>query len=97
MEFITSNELESLIDDTTESLLTLFKEHKDELIKLIGEDRYNRQLNALEVLLKKEIEEGVFQNIEDILDDRPETLKDVKLDKGFATQCGIKGSKLSGG
>jgi len=60
MEFITSNELESLIDDTTESLLTLFKENKDELIKLIGEDRYNRQLNALEVLLKKEIEEGVF-------------------------------------
>lgn len=77
MEFITSNELESLIDDTTESLLKLFKENKDELIKIIGEDRYNRQLNALEVLLKKEIEEGVFQNIEDILDDRPETLKDV--------------------
>jgi hypothetical protein len=60
MEFITSNELESLIDDTTESLLKLFKENKDELIKIIGEDRYNRQLNALEVLLKKEIEEGVF-------------------------------------
>ena len=77
MEFITSNELESLMDDTTESLLKLFKENKDELIKIIGEDRYNRQLNALEVLLKKEIEEGVFQNIEDILDDRPETLKDV--------------------
>ena len=60
MEFITSNELESLMDDTTESLLKLFKENKDELIKIIGEDRYNRQLNALEVLLKKEIEEGVF-------------------------------------
>jgi len=31
------------------------------------------------------------------IDDREESLKDINLHAGFDIQCGMKGSKLSGG
>ncbi len=33
----------------------------------------------------------------DNIDERDESLKDMKLIEGFNIQCGLKGSKLSGG
>jgi len=54
-------------------------------------------LKLCKIRVKKEKDEGVFTPIDDILDDRTDDLKDVELDKGFSTKCGMKGNKLSGG
>ena len=47
----------------------------------------------------KEIEDkkGLFKYIQGDVDERENILKDVELDHGFGTLCGIKGCKLSGG
>jgi ABC-type multidrug transport system fused ATPase/permease subunit len=42
LEFITSDEIRNVFDDNAESLVNSFKENKDELMKMIGEDRYER-------------------------------------------------------
>ena len=47
--------------------------------------------------IEKEINEGIFKPIANILDDRIEDLIDCELKKGFNINCGIKGNKLSGG
>lgn len=51
-------------------------------------------------LAKQEDAKGVFQAIEGDVDDRKtknQSLLDIELHAGFDTQCGVKGSKLSGG
>jgi hypothetical protein len=40
---------------------------------------------------------GEFVAIEGNVDTRDKYLRDIELHKGFETQCGIKGGKLSGG
>lgn len=54
----------------------------------------------MEVLIKlKEIEDkkGLFKYIQGDVDERDNILRDIELDHGFGTLCGIKGCKLSGG
>lgn len=71
MEFLESNEIENAIDDNSSSLKELFEKNEEKIKKTLGEDRYKRQLKALEAQKKKDEEEGVFKSIENILDDRP--------------------------
>tara|TARA_B110000285_G_C14862681_1_gene485315 strand:+ start:359 stop:613 length:255 start_codon:yes stop_codon:yes gene_type:complete len=40
---------------------------------------------------------GKFIAKEGDIDSREKNLKDIELDKGFKTQCGLRGCKLSGG
>jgi hypothetical protein len=58
MEFI--NETKEMIDDRAEPLLKSFEERRKEIVEIVGEDRFNRQLKALVDLAKKEKEEGTF-------------------------------------
>lgn len=58
MEFV--NETKEMIDDRTEPLLKTFEESKKEIVEIVGEDRFQRQLKALVDLVKKEKEEGTF-------------------------------------
>ena len=76
------------------------EKNKDALVDLIGEDSYKEQLEILTKMVEQENSKGVFQAIEGDVDDRKEknpALIDVELHPGFETQCGVKGSKLSGG
>jgi hypothetical protein len=51
----------------------------------------------LETLKQKEKEEGQFQAIKGVIDKRGDTARDMQLNQGFDVDCGLKGSKLSGG
>ena len=44
-----------------------------------------------------EDKKGLFKYIQGDVDERDDKLRDVELDHGYGTQCGIKGGKLSGG
>ncbi len=52
--------------------------------------------NLKKIQLKEE-EKGKFIAQEGDIDQREESLKDVKLSRGYARDCGVRGSKLSGG
>jgi len=71
--------------------------HKDELIKIISQEKYDEELDVIKKMVQQETNKGVFEAIDGDVDGREESLKDLDLVKGFGTQCGIKGGKLSGG
>ncbi len=48
-------------------------------------------------LKKDEDKKGKFQAVEGDIDNRGADKLDVKLPTGFNVDCGLKGSKLSGG
>lgn len=64
---------------------------------MIGQEKYDQELEVINKLVEQEEKKGVFEAIEGDVDQRGQSLKDVPLSKGFENQCGIKGSKLSGG
>ena len=44
-----------------------------------------------------EDKKGLFKYISGDVDERSDELRELELENGFNTQCGIKGGKLSGG
>lgn len=63
----------------------------------LGEQTFVEKRTALEKVVKEDIKKGKFMAIEGDVDNRTADLKDQELSRGFDIQCGIKGSKLSGG
>ena len=47
--------------------------------------------------MKEEQKQGLFQAIEGTIDKRAEDKLDIALSPGFKIDCGLRGSKLSGG
>jgi hypothetical protein len=59
---------------------------------------YDLKLDVITKLYIKESKEGNFKTSENELDVRSESQKgSLKLHNGYLTQCGNRGSKLSGG
>ena len=52
---------------------------------------------ALAEIIKKDRKKGHFIAVEGDIDTRSPDLKDEVLHPGFKIECGLKGSKLSGG
>jgi ABC-type protease/lipase transport system fused ATPase/permease subunit len=73
------------------------KENEGSIVKMIGKEKYDEECEILNKFVEFEKGNGAFQYVEGAVDTRPENLKDIQLSKGFQTQCGIKGGKLSGG
>ena len=98
--FIESQELNEAVEDDPNSLKAamlnaLFKE---ELINKIGQQAYDEKLAILAKLALKEEAEGKFKPEVDEVDIRTQEQKGgLKLHNGFNIQCGLRGSKLSGG
>lgn len=68
------------------------------LIEIDGQENYNKKLDQLKLLTKKEEKEGKFVALKDILDSRTESEKgSFELHSGYDLLCGNRGSKLSGG
>ena len=63
LEFINSDEIRNFFDDNAEILAYSFKENKDQLMKLISKERYERKLIVFEEIKKKEVEEGIFTHV----------------------------------
>ena len=73
------------------------EKHKEKIVATIGQEKYDEEMEILKKMDTAEQQKGDFQAISGNIDDRPESLKDVKLSQGFENSCGIKGGKLSGG
>lgn len=63
----------------------------------MGQKDYNEAIDLLQELKKDEEKKGRFVAVEGDVDRRGAEKKDITLHHGYNIQCGIKGSKLSGG
>jgi ABC-type multidrug transport system fused ATPase/permease subunit len=100
LEFITAQyerEEHNFEDEPPKELLAIVEARKSELIKEIGEEKYEKWLTGLKQMAAVEEKKGLFTYHEGDIDLRSDALKDIELSKGFNTVTGYKGSKLSGG
>ena len=96
-EFIESHEIENAVDDSADSLFNEFTRFRDALIYKMGQDSYDETMNILTEIRIAEEKKGKFVAVEGDIDRRGAEKKNIKLHNGYSIQCGIKGSKLSGG
>jgi hypothetical protein len=64
---------------------------------LIGAEKYKEELGIIKKCVEQDKKKGEFIAQYGDVDHREDNLKDKELSQGFQTQCGNKGSKLSGG
>jgi len=95
-EFIEKGDFVAL-DDSAQGLVSAMKENEVRIVEMIGKEKYDEECEILNKFVEFEKGNGAFQYVEGAVDTRPDNLKDMELSKGFKTQCGIKGGKLSGG
>lgn len=95
-EFIEKGQLDAL-DETPTGLINEMVNNKLELVRLMGQEKYDSDLDVLKKLEELEVKKGTFLAMDGDVDTREASLKDVEVNKGFEIQCGIKGGKLSGG
>ena len=97
IEFIESENKLFTFDESAAALTKEMVKNKDSIIMLIGESKFNEEVETLKKLEESESKKGNFQAIDGDVDNRPDSLKEFELSKGFDTQCGIRGGSLSGG
>lgn len=71
--------------------------NKDVIVKLVGQKKYDEEIELMTKMEEAEKKGGKFVAKEGDVDSRSKDLHDIQLEKGFKTQCGLKGCKLSGG
>mmetsp|Transcript_30855 Transcript_30855/g.22943 ORF Transcript_30855/g.22943 Transcript_30855/m.22943 type:complete len:173 (-) Transcript_30855:296-814(-) len=85
------------IEETFENLRRQFEFYEDEIVRKVGADKYAETLQELIKFEQEEAEQGLFISVAGGIDQRDGSYKDIDLDSGFFQQCGVRGSKLSGG
>lgn len=97
--FIEDNALSKAFDDNPSSLKAALTnaEYKDKAVTQMGQEKYDKSLELLEKLIKKQENEGKFEEIKDLVDSRAANVKGRDIHNGFDTMAGNRGSKLSGG
>lgn len=84
-------------DDTAATLKKEMEDNKEVIVKIIGEKKYAEELDLMTKMEAAEKKGGKFIAKEGDIYQRGKELHDIQLDKGFKTQCGLRGCKLSGG
>ena len=98
MEFIESNDIMNAFEDTSQSLFKQLEKNSGQVKAKVGETGYNSRYQELGKIVKEDLKKGTFDaHAGEDIDDRTDDLRDGHLSNGFHIQCGIKGSKLSGG
>ena len=98
--FVESDSLEHRITDDAASLVRNMEssEYREALIAELGQEQFDENLQILKTLEARQIADGTFEEIKDLIDQRDDQMKgDCKLHGGYDIQCGIRGNKLSGG
>ena len=60
IEFIEKGETEFGLDDTAENLIKEMNKHKDAILGLIGEAKFNEEIEVLEKLAEQDKQKGLF-------------------------------------
>lgn len=81
-DFIDKGALKGL-DDTPRGILKFMEEHKVEMIALIGEDKFNEEMDIVKKLVEQEKNKGIFEALEGAVDTRQNSYHDVELSVGF--------------
>jgi ABC-type multidrug transport system fused ATPase/permease subunit len=97
MEFINKADFSAQKDDSAEALLKEFKTYSDQIIAIVGKEKYDEELAVLEKCKAQEERKGTFVAHEGDVDQRDKELKDMEMSKGYDITAGIRGGKLSGG
>jgi hypothetical protein len=63
----------------------------------LGDEVFRHKVSQLERLAKDEESRGIFAATYGDIDKRSKDKINQEISQGFTIQCGIKGSKLSGG
>jgi len=97
--FIEDNALAKAFDDTPQSLKAALEnpEFKEKVVAQMGQEKYDSAVTLMDKLIKKQEQEGKFEDIKDLVDTRTQAEKGADLHNGFDTMAGNRGSKLSGG
>jgi hypothetical protein len=86
------------LDDSAQSIITQYENNKETLVAKIGQVKYDEELEVLNKCKDQEKDNAKFEAVYGDVDTRDTSKHDITLSKGFKdVQCGIKGSKLSGG
>jgi ABC-type cobalamin/Fe3+-siderophores transport system ATPase subunit len=101
LEFIGSKNLLSEEEDANDrSAITAvkqFTQNERVLIQELGQELYRMKLKELKKIAKDEEKRGVFKAMDGDIDRRTSDKLDIDLPTGFDAECGLRGSKLSGG
>lgn len=73
------------------------EKNKDEIIKMIGEKKYDEEMDVMTQMVAQEEKQLEFKAVDGDVDRRADNLKSLKLSDGYQHLCGYKGGKLSGG
>jgi len=98
LEFVESTRGQET-EESAQGLANQMAGHKEAIVAIIGQEKYDEELEVLNKLKEQESGKGAFAAIAGDIDRRTERVKgtSIALHQNFATQCGIKGGKLSGG
>lgn len=83
-EFIEKNQYKGTVNEPRE-LKKAMEENKDSFVALIGEEKYNEEMEVMNKLVEQSEKKGTFEAIEGAVDNRSDDLKDIELSKGFFT------------
>lgn len=72
-EFIEKGSLKG-IDDTPEGIKKYMEDYKIEMVELIGESKYQEEIDVIEKLIKQEENKGLFQAKQGDIDTRSKDL-----------------------
>ena len=97
LEFIENSDELADFDDSAATLKAEMETNKEVIIKLIGQKKFDEEIDLMTKMEEVEKKGGKFVAKEGDIDTRESGLNDIVLDKGFKTQCGLRGCKLSGG
>ena len=73
------------LDDTAAGLLKEMIKNKDTIVKLIGEKKFDEEIEILKKVEEAESKKGKFQAIQGDVDNRDQALKTQELSNGFET------------
>lgn len=61
---------------------------------MLAKKKFEEELDVLKKMKAIEDQKGLFKYISGDVDERDDSLRDVELDHGYGTQCGIKGGSF---
>lgn len=95
-EFIEGNQIKQF-DDSAQALIRVMQDNKGDIVALIGEKKYDEEMETLKKLEEQQKNKGEFVAVKGDVDLRVADFKDMEMHSGYDITCGIKGNKLSGG
>ena len=74
-----------LDDDSAQALIVQYEKHKNDIVNLIGQEKYDEEIEILKKCEDQEKNQGKFQVIQGTIDKRTVSSDDLKLHEGYTS------------